>query len=44
MQAESNDQDPPSAAEMWLREGRKVALATVVSTWGSGPLLVAVPP
>lgn len=24
-------------AAMWLRDGRKVALATVVSTWGSSP-------
>src|SRR5437762_1145907 len=37
MQAESSNQDPLSAAETWLREGRKVVLATVVSTWGSAP-------
>lgn len=24
-------------ARQWLREGRRVALATVVSTWGSSP-------
>lgn len=26
-----------AAAETWLNEGRKAALATVVSTWGSSP-------
>ena len=26
-----------ATAELWLREGRKVALATVIETWGSAP-------
>lgn len=29
--------DPLEIAEKWLAEGRKVALATVVDTWGSAP-------
>ncbi len=29
--------DPLAQAEVWLREGRSVALATVVETWGSSP-------
>ncbi len=29
--------DPLFAAEEWLAEGRGVALATVISTWGSAP-------
>lgn len=29
--------DPLSTAEAWAREGRAVALATVVETWGSAP-------
>ena len=29
--------DPLGVAERWLGEGRKVALATVVDTWGSAP-------
>jgi xanthine/CO dehydrogenase XdhC/CoxF family maturation factor len=29
--------DPLSAAETWAREGRSVALATVIETWGSAP-------
>ncbi len=31
------DDDPLTIAERWLGEGRKVALATVVDTWGSAP-------
>lgn len=30
-------QDTLSAAERWRGEGRQVALATVVETWGSAP-------
>jgi len=30
-------EDPLEVAERWLGEGRKVALATVVDTWGSAP-------
>lgn len=33
----SGMQDPLIAAEVWLAEGRAVALATVVETWGSAP-------
>lgn len=33
----SEAQDPLLVAEEWLREGRRVALATVVETWGSAP-------
>lgn len=29
--------DPLSLAEEWVRDGRDVALATVVETWGSAP-------
>lgn len=31
------DDDVLNAAEAWKREGRKVAIATVVETWGSAP-------
>jgi len=31
------DDDVLNAAEAWKREGRKVAIATVVGTWGSAP-------
>ncbi len=29
--------DPMETAEKWHRAGRRVAIATVVSTWGSAP-------
>jgi len=31
------DDDVLAAAEQWKREGRGVAIATVVQTWGSAP-------
>ena len=31
------DEDLLRTAEAWKQEGRKVAIATVVSTWGSSP-------
>ncbi|SDU47453.1 XdhC family protein [Stappia sp. ES.058] len=34
---EANATDPLALAEAWTREGRDVALATVVETWGSAP-------
>lgn len=33
----STDTDILTAAEAWRREGRGVALATVIETWGSAP-------
>ncbi|HUH92138.1 MAG TPA: XdhC family protein, partial [Casimicrobiaceae bacterium] len=33
----STDTDILKAAEDWRKEGRGVALATVVETWGSAP-------
>ena len=33
----SSDTDILAAAEAWRREGRGVALATVIETWGSAP-------
>lgn len=29
--------DPLMVAESWMREGRDVAIATVIETWGSSP-------
>lgn len=37
MTNETNVLDPLQIAEAWYREGRAVALATVVETWGSAP-------
>jgi xanthine/CO dehydrogenase XdhC/CoxF family maturation factor len=31
------ENDPLMVAERWLRDGRKVAIATVIETWGSAP-------
>jgi xanthine/CO dehydrogenase XdhC/CoxF family maturation factor len=33
----TRDEDILQAAEDWRKEGREVALATVVETWGSAP-------
>ena len=33
----SNEDDMLLTAEQWRREGRGVALATVIETWGSAP-------
>jgi xanthine/CO dehydrogenase XdhC/CoxF family maturation factor len=35
--AQATEDDVLSAAESWRREGREVAIATVVETWGSAP-------
>ena len=35
--AEFQTHDPLNAAENWLSEGKRVALATVIETWGSAP-------
>ncbi|MDO6963088.1 XdhC family protein [Rhizobium alvei] len=37
MGTESDFQEPLDIAERWLGEGRQVAIATVVETWGSAP-------
>lgn len=37
MTNETNVLDPLQIAESWHREGRAVALATVIETWGSAP-------
>ena len=37
MTAASEVHDPLSIAQAWKIEGRKVALATVMETWGSAP-------
>ncbi|NKC14462.1 MAG: XdhC family protein [Gammaproteobacteria bacterium] len=39
MQQDTDDwlDDPLAVAETWLGEGRQVALATVIQTWGSSP-------
>ncbi|ASY63064.1 Xanthine and CO dehydrogenases maturation factor, XdhC/CoxF family [Sinorhizobium sojae CCBAU 05684] len=37
MTKEGNILDPLQVAETWHRQGRAVALATVIETWGSAP-------
>ncbi|RVJ10165.1 XdhC family protein [Sinorhizobium medicae] len=37
MQNEPNILDPLAVAETWHEQGRAVALATVIDTWGSAP-------
>jgi len=37
MLAATNVLDPLDVAETWMKEGRKVAIATVIETWGSAP-------
>ncbi|MCA1492317.1 MULTISPECIES: XdhC family protein [Sinorhizobium/Ensifer group] len=37
MTSEANILDPLQIAETWHRQGRTVALATVIETWGSAP-------
>ena len=37
MQTWARDEDILKAAASWRREGRGVALATVIETWGSAP-------
>ncbi len=37
MLAVANVLDPLDVAEAWMTEGRKVAIATVIETWGSAP-------
>ncbi|MFZ1773673.1 MAG: XdhC family protein [Rhizobiaceae bacterium] len=32
-----DDLDPLMIAERWMGEGREVAIATVIETWGSAP-------
>ena len=35
--APEQNQDPLFIAENWMKDGRDVAIATVVETWGSAP-------
>ena len=37
MQSAKPNSDTLTIAESWLNEGREIALATVIETWGSAP-------
>ncbi|CAN7310756.1 MULTISPECIES: XdhC family protein [Ensifer] len=37
MQVSADVLDPLAVAEVWAGEGRQVAIATVIETWGSAP-------
>ncbi|MEQ9144969.1 MAG: XdhC family protein [Parvibaculaceae bacterium] len=37
MQEQQKDDDALTQAALWTKAGRKVALATVIETWGSAP-------
>lgn len=37
MQISADVLDPLAVAEAWVGEGRRVAIATVIETWGSAP-------
>ena len=37
MDESSDNLDPLTIAERWMGEGRDVAIATVIETWGSAP-------
>ncbi len=34
---QTHERDPLAIAENWMKDGRDVAIATVVETWGSAP-------
>lgn len=37
MEETANVLEPLDIAESWMKQGRRVALATVIETWGSAP-------
>jgi xanthine/CO dehydrogenase XdhC/CoxF family maturation factor len=37
MTAQAQVRDPLEVAEAWMAEGRRIAIATVMETWGSAP-------